>query len=166
MLEWQATKRTLLLGFIVGLVFGSVNLVMTWTNPVAEDTVAAVFRFYGPMFFIWATVAFRAARRSKRLRSGVAAGLIVAFATFVAFDVLILLRVNLFLNALTARPDWQSMMARFRTSDFDSLRLFVNLDYLKGIPLKLTAALVVGAIMGLVGGFLGHMTHRRLLATA
>jgi hypothetical protein len=42
----------------------------------------------------------------------------------------------------------------------------VNLDYLKGTPLKLGAALAIGAIMGGTGGFLGHMTHRRLLASA
>jgi hypothetical protein len=166
MLDWQRIRRTFLFGLVVGVVFGSVNLLIAWQYPLADDTPAAVFRFYGPMFFLWALVAFRAARRNGRLLSGLAAGAIVAFGTFAAYDLLILLRVNLFLAELTGRADWQSMMARFRASDYESLRLFVNLDYLKGTPLKLGAALAIGAIMGGTGGFLGHMTHRRLLASA
>ena len=42
------------------------------------------------------------------------------------FDVLNLVRVNLFLYYLTGRADWQSMMARFRASEFDSVRAFVT----------------------------------------
>ena len=129
--DWQRTKRTLLLGLIVGLAFGSVNLLFTWLYPLADDTPMALLRFYGPMFFVWALASFRAARRSGRLLSGVTTGMIVAFATFMSFDLFILLRVNLFLNELTGRADWQSMMLRFRGSDVDNLRLFVNLDYVK-----------------------------------
>ncbi len=88
--------------------------------------------------------------------------MIVAFATFMGFDLLILLRVNLFLNELTGRADWQRMMLRFRASDVDSLRLFVNLDYAKGVPLKLGVSCAIGAVMGFVGGFLGQLMHRRI----
>jgi hypothetical protein len=167
--DWQRTKRTLLLGFIVGLVFGSVNLLFTWVYPLADDTPAALLRFYGPMFFVWALASFRAARRSGRLRSGVSTGMIVAFATFMSFDLLILLRVNLFLNELTGRADWQSMMLRFQASDVDNLRLFVNLDYVNGAPLKLGVSCVIGVVMGGIGGFLGQLMHRRsgrIIATA
>jgi hypothetical protein len=58
------------------------------------------------MFSLWALVSFRAARRTGRLWSGITTGLIVAFATFVVFDLLILVRVNVFLNELTGRADW------------------------------------------------------------
>jgi hypothetical protein len=118
------------------------------------------------MFFVWTLASFRAARRSGRLVSGVTTGVTVAFATFVAFDLLVLLRVNLFLNELTGRADWQNMMVRFRASDFDSLRLFVNLDYAKGAPLKLGVSCAIGVVMGSVGGFLGQLRHRRTIATA
>ena len=162
MFDWPHTKRTVLLGLAVGLIFGSANLLTTWRYPLADDTPAALLRFYGPMFFAWALASFLAARRTGRLLSGITTGLTVAFATFVAFDLLNLVRVNLFLHELTGRPDWQNMMIRFRVSGSDSLRLFVNVDYLTGAPLKLGVSCAIGAIMGTIGGFLGQLTHRRI----
>jgi len=162
MADWSHTKRTVLLGLAVGLIFGSVNLLMTWLYPLSDDSPAALLQFYGPMFLVWALTAFRAARRTGRLLSGTTTGLIVAFATFVAFDLLILARVNLFLPELTARADWQHMMTRFRASGIDSLRLFVNLDYLTGAPFKLAVSCAIGAVMGTLGGVVGQLTHRRI----
>lgn len=89
-------------------------------------------------------------------------GLMVAFFTFVAFDLLILVRVNVFLNELTSRADWQNMMMRFRESGVGSLRVFVNVDYLTGAPLKLGVSCAIGAVMGAIGGFLGQLRYRRL----
>ena len=109
------------------------------------------------MFLSWAFVSFRAVRRSGRLSSGIATGVVVAFGTFCVFCVLNLLRVNLFLDELTARADWQRMMQLFRASQFESLRLFVNTEYLKGTPFKIGAASVIGAVMGLVGGTIGRV---------
>jgi hypothetical protein len=60
--------------------------------------------------------------------------------------------VILFLHELTGRTDWQSMMARFRASEFESLRRFVNLDYLAAAPLKLAVSSAIGAVTGLLGG--------------
>ena len=65
--------------------------------------------------------------------------------------------MNLFLAELTGRADWQNMMQRFRASEFDSLRLFVNLEYLKGAPFKIGVASVIGAVMGLIGGTIGRL---------
>jgi hypothetical protein len=166
MFKGRVVDNALLLGLIVGLVFGAVNLVFTWLYPLDDDSPAALLRFYGPMFFVWVLASFRAARRSGRLLSGVAAGMTVAFATFCVFDVLVLLRVNLFLNDLTGRSDWQTMVMRFRGSGFDSLRLFVNLDYIKAAPLKIVAASMIGVVMGVIGGSLGRLRHRRTTATA
>ena len=97
--------------------------------------------------------------------TGVTTGFVVAFGTFCIFFVLNLLRVNLFLADLTARADWQNMMRRFRASEFDSLRLFINLDYLKGAPFKVGVASVIGAVMGLIGGTIGRLKSARLPAT-
>ncbi len=157
---------SLVLGLVIGSVFGAANLVFTWLYPLADDSVGALLRFYGPMFFAWALVAFRAARRSGRLLSGMLAGTIVAFATFCVFDLLVLMRVNLFLPDLTGRADWQSMMQRFGASEYDSLRLFVNLDYLKGAPLKIGVASAIGAVMGAIGGALGQLRSRRTAGAA
>src|SRR5262245_16007375 len=130
-------RRTARLGLVVGLTFGALNLLMSWLHPLADDTPAALLRFYGPMFLVWALASFVAARRTGQMWSGVTTGVIVAFATFAAYDLLILVRVNLFLQELTGRADWQNIMLRFRASDIDSLRMFVNVDYLTGTPLKL-----------------------------
>lgn len=159
---WRSSRHALLVGLIVGLVFGFVNLLFTWLYPLADDTPGALLRFYGPMFFVWALASFRAAWRTGRLLSGVTTGLTIAFATFLAFDLLILVRVNVFLNELTGRADWQNLMTRFQASDVDSLRLFVNLDYLTGAPLKLGVSCAIGATMGAIGGLLGQLTYKRI----
>jgi hypothetical protein len=154
-------SRPLLIGLVTGLVFGCVDLVFTWLNPVEDDTLIALLRFYGPMFLVWSAVAFTAARRSGRWRSGVAAGAVAAFATFAVFIVLNFVRVNVFLHDLTARPDWQSLMARFQASGGGNLRLFVNLDYLRGTPFKITAATAIGVVLGGLGGTFGWLMRTR-----
>jgi hypothetical protein len=160
MFSHPLTKTPVVQGLFIGLAFGVVNLVFTWLSPLTDDTAAALLRFYGPMFFLWALVAFAAARRTGRLLSGVAAGAVVAFGTFCVFEVFALLRVNLFLRELTGRRDWRNMMLRFRASEFDSLRVWVNLDYLKGAPLKLGVAALIGAMMGTIGGSVGRLRSR------
>ena len=160
-MRWQWSRKPLFVGLIVGLVFGFMDLILTWRNPVEDDSPIVLLRFYGPMFLSWSLVAFRAARRTGRLWSGVTAGMVVAFATFAVFIGLNFLRVNLFLNELTGRPDWQNMMMRFRASGFDSVRLFVNLDYVKATPLKIAAAIGFGAVFGVPGGALGWLTGAR-----
>ena len=88
MFDWPYLKSALRLGLFLGLNFGVVNLMFSWLFPLEDDTIAALLRFYGPMFFAWAFASFRAARRHGQLLQGVATGLIVAFATFCVFDVL------------------------------------------------------------------------------
>ena len=166
MVHWRSSYTPLLLGFIVGLAFGAANLVVTWLDPLADDTPGALLLFYGPMFFIWAAASFRAAQRTGQVLSGVATGAIVAFGTFVSYDLLIFLRVNLFLAELTGRADWQYMMSRFRASDVESLRLFVNVDYVEGVPLKLAVSCAIGLIIGAAGGILGRLRNRHPIATA
>ena len=162
MRSWRPGTHALFAGLIIGLVFGLANLLFTWLYPLSDDTRGALLRFYGPMFLLWAVASFRAARRTGRLWSGVTTGLTVAFATFVVFDLLILVRVNVFLKELTGRADWQNMMIRFRESGVDNVRLFVNLEYLTGAPLKLAVSCAIGAVLGAIAGFLGQLMHRRL----
>jgi hypothetical protein len=159
-------RSALFLGMAVGLVFGAANLVFTWLDPLADDTPAALLRFYGPMFFVWALASFRAVRHTGRLISGVVTGLSVAFGTFLIFELLIFVRLNLFLNELTGRADWKDLVTRSLAANGDGLRSFVNLDYVRGAPLKAVVSCVIGAIMGSVGGLLGHLTRRRTLPTA
>jgi hypothetical protein len=151
-------------GFVLGVVFGAINLVLSWFRPLSDDSVGALLRFYGPMFFAWGFVAFRAARLSGQWWHGVAAGAIVAFGTFCVFDVLNLARVNVFLADLTGRADWQSMMERFKVSGSDSLRVFVTVEYLKDAPLKIGVASTIGAIVGAIGGAIGCVRFSRVEA--
>lgn len=162
MRSWQPGTDALFVGLIIGLVFGFVNLLFTWLYPLSDDSPGALLRFYGPMFLLWALASLRAARRTGRLWAGVTTGLTVAFATFIVFDLFILVRVNVFLNELTGRADWQNMMIRFRESGGDNLRLFVNVEYLTGAPLTLGVSCAIGAVMGAIGGCLGQLMYRRL----
>ena len=154
--------RPLLLGFVLGLVFGVVDLLLTWMAPLSDDSIPALLRFYGPMFCSWTFASFRSVRRSGRLTRGVTTGIVVASGTFCVFCVFNLLRVNLFLAELTGRTDWQSMMQRFRASESDNLRVFVNVEYLKDAPLKIAVASVIGAVMGLVGATFGRLTSAQV----
>ena len=160
MRSWQH-RHALVVGVIVGLAFGVINVLHSWLYPLSDDSISALLRFYGPMFFLWALASFYAARHTGRVLFGVTTGVTIAFATFCVFDLLIFVRVNLFLDELAGRADWQNMMMRFRASGVDSLRLFVNLDYLQTAPLKLAVSCTIGAIMGGVGGLLGYVTQRR-----
>jgi hypothetical protein len=157
MVTLRLPGRPLLLGCVLGLIFGIVDLLCTWVAPLSDDSIPALLRFYGPMFFFWAFVSFRSVRRSGRLSRGVTTGFVVAFGTFCVFYLVNLLRVNLFLAELTGRTDWQNPMRRFRASEFDSLRVFVNMEYLRGAPLKIGVASVIGAVMGLLGGTIGAL---------
>jgi hypothetical protein len=165
MLNWRA-HNTVLLGLVVGLTFGAANLLVTWLDPLADDAPGTLLLFYGPMFFVWAAASFREAQRSGQVSAGLRTGAIVALATFFAYDLLIFLRVNLFLNELTGRADWQDMMRRFRVSGFDSLREFVNVDYTMGIPLKLSVSCLIGLMMGAGGGILGRLRNRSRVTTS
>ena len=73
----RLADRPLLLGFVLGLVFGVVDLVFTWVAPLSDDSIPALLRFYGPMFFSWAFVSFRSVRRVGLGRCGRRAGRLV-----------------------------------------------------------------------------------------
>ena len=86
--------------------------------------------------------------------------MVAAFATFAAFYVVNMVRVNVFLPELAGRADWQNMMQRFRESGSASLRSFVNAAYVTGAPLKIGVASLIGAVMGLIGGTMGRLVDR------
>jgi hypothetical protein len=156
-----ALKRVFGFGLVVGLVFGCVNVVAAWLHPLDDDTPVAVLRFYGPMFAVWAIAACVTVRHAGRVLLGVASGAVVAVATFCSYYLAVLPRINVFLYVLTDRLDWQNMLARFHTSGYESLRPFVNVDYIKGGPFKIAVASVIGATTGLIGGAIGRMLQTR-----
>jgi hypothetical protein len=142
------------------------TVLYSWFFPLADDTLAALLAFYGPMFFVWAVAAFLAARRTGTVSAAVMTGAVVAFTTFCVYDVLVVVRVNLFLDQLTCRADWQNLMAQFRASGQESLRTFVNIENVQGAPLKIGVASTIGAVMGLIGGVFGRAARWRSSTTA
>ena len=81
MFDWNHLKSAGRVGLFLESIFAVVNLMLSWLLPLLDDTKGVLLSFWGPMFFAWAFASFRAARRQGQLLSGVATGLIVAFAT-------------------------------------------------------------------------------------
>jgi hypothetical protein len=140
--------------------FGTWNLIATQLDPLAEDDAVPLLAFYGPMFAIWAVAGILAALRTGRVLDGIEVAATVAFVTFVAYDLMVVLRVNLFLDALTRRTDWQNMLEGFKVSGFKSLRAYINYRYVTGAPFKILVATTIGACVGLVGGCIGKLGNR------
>src|SRR3954471_4184306 len=133
-------RSAVVLGALTGAWFGIWNLIETRLDPLSDDTLMALLTFYGPMFAIWGIAGYWAARRTGRTLDGVRVGATVAFATFVVYVVTQFVRVNVFLDVLTQRADWQNLMAKFRDSGSGSLRWYVNYVGLTGAPFKILVA--------------------------
>ena len=154
-------KSPVVLGTLLGAIFGVWDILVTAVDPLANDTPAALLMFYGPMFTAWGLAGFAATWRSGQAVQGAKTGGTIAFVTFVVFSIANLARVNLFLNAIRDRADWQNMVVRFQTSVFESFRAFVNYVYLSGAPFKMLVASAIGTVTGLMGGALWRVFHRR-----
>ena len=146
---WYRAAR---LGAVVGAIFGAWDLIATRVDPLAEDTSAALLTFYGPMFAVWALAGVAVGRRTGRLSEAAKAGALVALATFTVFSVLVLVRVNVFLESLLRRTDWQGLLRRYQESDFGSFRTYANYTYAVTAPVKLLVASAIGAAAGALGG--------------
>jgi hypothetical protein len=144
--------QVLLTGLGLGVVFSTWNVIAARMSPLADDSAAALLMFYGPMFTAWGLVGFVAARRTRTLSSGAKAGAVVAFVTFAVFTAVVIVRVNLSLDTVSHRPDWQNLVDRFRESGSQSLRAYVNYVYLTGAPFKILVASAIGSSVGFVGG--------------
>jgi hypothetical protein len=161
-IAWTLLTRPVLLGLALGSVFGIGNLIATQLDPLSDDSPGALLLFYGTMFAVWGVVGFVATRWTGRVLEGVKAGALVALATFVVFDLTVILRANLFLETLSGRSDWQNLMAGFQASRFQSLRWYANYVYLTDAPVKILVATSIGAITGLVGVFIGSLGRREM----
>jgi hypothetical protein len=156
-------RRTIALGLVLGAGFGLWNLIASFVDPLADDTPSALLMFYGPMFTIWGLVGFGVARRTGRVLDAVKVGAMVAFVTFAVYTLAVFLRVNLLLDTLAQRPDWQHMVTvRFPTSGFKSLRAYVNYEGVSGAPFKLLVASIIGTVTGLIGGCFGSLVHHQV----
>lgn len=150
-----------LFGIILGTLFGVWNLAYSLLVPLAEDTAFALLTFYGPMFLMPAVSGFVAYRATGRWLEVIKAALTVAVVTQLVFGAANMLRVNLLLDTLSQRSDWQNLVARFRNSDFESFRAYVNYDYAKQVVPKLLVVSMIGAVCGMLGGAVATLFRGR-----
>ena len=146
------------LGLVIGAVFGVWNLLYTLLAPWADDTVPALLVFYGPMFTMWGFAGLAAYRRTGRFIDAIKSGVVVAAMTHMVFYLIALLRVNLFLDTISQRPDWQTLIRTFQGSGFESFRAFVNYSYAQQFVPKLVVSITIGAITGAFGGAAGKLS--------
>jgi hypothetical protein len=144
-------KRSAAAGAALGLVLGLWNLVSFWLDPM-DDSVGGMLIVYTPMFVAWGLTGFMAARRGAGLGGAAMAGAVIGFATFAVFWAVNIVRVNLFLDWLRDWPGWQTVVARFNVSGFESFRAFTNYEYLMDAPLKLSVPTALAATLALLGG--------------
>lgn len=152
-----------LLGIILGVLFGAWNIAYSLLSPLAEDTVVALLSFYGLMFLMPGIAGFAAFRATGRWLEAIKAAVTVAVVIQVVFGSANMIRVNWLLDTLTQRSDWQNLVARFRSSEFDSFRAFVNYDYAKQTAPKLAAVTLIGAVLGILGGLFATLFGGRRL---
>jgi|KBSMisStandDraft_5_1062788.scaffolds.fasta_scaffold23022_4 hypothetical protein len=141
-------------GVVLGTALGAWILVNTALAPLAEDTGFAVAAMFGLVFLALAVPGFAVRRRGGHLVDALEAGATAGAITFALFLLFGILRVNLFLDTIRSRSDWQNLVADYARSDFQSLRAYANFVYAKGIILFPIAGVAAGAISGSVGGVL------------
>jgi hypothetical protein len=82
-------------------------------------------------------------------------GAVLGAATMLVFDAAAIVRVNMFLDAIRHREDWQNLVARYQQSGFRSLRAYANYEYVTHAPV----GIALGAIAGAISGGLGGLVH-------
>ena len=147
----MSTLKMLAFGLCLGTAFGAWNLYETWRDPLADDSVLALLAFYGPMFLAWTSVGFIRRRSGGTVGQAAMSATVFAFATFTSYFGAQLVRVNLFLEQLRERDDWQFMMSRFAASGSDHFRSYINHIYVAGAPFKILVATAIGFAVGLAG---------------
>ena len=146
-------------GLMIGGVIGAWILIDTAIEPLAEDTPGQMVLLIGGQLFLWILTAWGAARRTRRWRDAVVAGVFVGVATTAVFDLMVIIRVNVFLELIRDRDDWQGLLVRFHESHFQSLREFANYEYIRGERGSLVLGAIAGAVSGAIGGAFSRMVR-------
>jgi hypothetical protein len=135
-------------------VLGLMNLVDTARRPLADDDPGTMLVWAGALLAGWTAVAVAATWRTVRIVDAVKAGAVLGLATILVFHAAAIVRVNVFLDQIRYRADWQNLVARFQHSGFRSLRAYANYEYGGGTPTVVLLGLVAGSVSGLVAGLL------------
>jgi hypothetical protein len=144
-------------GLALGAVLAGFNLVATLVSPLAEDTPLRVGTFLAVVMLFWGWSGFAAEKRTAQIFQAAKAGAIVGAISIGLFHFAAILRLNLFLDIVARRSDWQGLILKFNQSGFESLRAYANYTYLQSAGLVLLAGTLVGAICGTVGGLVARV---------
>jgi hypothetical protein len=139
-------------GVMLGIVLGAWILIDTAIDPLGEDTPIAVGTMFSSVFVLLSLPGFLARQRGAPLTDAIKAGAVAGVTTFAIFHWLSLLRVNLFLDTIRRRSDWQGLLLRYEQSGFESLRAYANYVYIRATLVISAAGTVAGAIAGMLGG--------------
>lgn len=150
-----------MLGLAMGTTVGVLNVIGTAMDPLADDSGGGMLVYAALVPLAWSAAGFAAARRTRRLADGVRAGILVGLAMMAVFHVAGIVRVNLFLDVIRQRGDWQNLVARFGRSGFHSLRVYANYEYLLQTPIIIGIGAVAGAIAGALGGTAALSVQRK-----
>ena len=146
-------------GLVLGTLLGAWILVSTVVAPLADDMPLAIGAMFGIVFLALAVPGFSARRRGGHFVDALEAGAVAGTITFALFLLFGILRVNLFLDTIRSRSDWQNLIADYATSDFQSLRAYANYVYAKQIVVFPVVGVVAGAISGSLGGLLASVVR-------
>jgi len=149
---WRSIWVQVVVGLVVGGGLGILNLIDTARRPLADDDGGAMLVWLLGVVSVWGAAASATTWRTRRFTDAVKAGALLGMVTIVVFHIAGIVRVNLFLDVIRQRNDWQNLVARFNASGFASLRTYANYEYVKGTPVVLALGAIVGSISGAAAG--------------
>jgi hypothetical protein len=139
-------------GVAIGIVAGGWNLISTAIAPLDDDTAFATMLFLAVLLVVWLLATSAAGQRSRGLRDSITAGVLMGVATLAIFHLAGIIRVNVFIEQIRDRDDWQNLVARFHASNFHDLRAYATYEYVKMTPMLLAFGAIAGGISGAVSG--------------
>ena len=162
---WYLAQMLLLVnsgafGVAIGAGLGVWILVDTAVAPLAEDTPLVVGSMFAGLFVLLAVPGFTARRRGGRARDSMQAGAIAGALAMALFCLLGIVRVNVFLDVIRDRSDWEGLIADFAGSGFQSLRTYANYVYMRNLMLLPMIGAAAGAVSGAIGGLFAAIERR------
>ena len=152
--------RPVVFGLLLGSLVGAWILGSTIISPLADDNPLSIVIVFALVLLALAVPGFAVRRRGGRFGDSLTAGATAGAIVFALFLLVGILRVNLFLDVIRNRADWQNLAADYARSDFDSLRGYANYVYAKQILAFPLLGVTAGAISGSLGGLVATFVRR------
>jgi hypothetical protein len=145
-------------GLVIGVLLGTLQLVDTAVEPLADDSAGAMIGILATMLALWTLASIAAGLPSRRFTHALVAGVLAGVATMAVIDLTSMLRVNIFLDEIRYRDDWINLVSRFEASGSHSLREYANWEYVRGAPIVLGIGAIAGGISGAIAGVINGMS--------